>query len=440
MALDVRRNSTVALGAIALLLVVSAAVGFARSDQSLRVAEDATTVQEAERARAAIATYRANLTFAVVAAAAVSESASMRALEASSGTLVRIRAATGRLDHPPAQYLTQALSENHQRISAALAGGDVSSADAIVSTETLPVLDDLQAELASVSGSASARIEAEQSAAGRTARLSSFVVALIAPMLALWAYRRAAQRRLERERLAAELERQRQLAETQQSLISGMSHQLRTPLTGIYGFAEAIVADADSPDPAFVTAAGVTILGEATRLRAMVDDILVTARAEAGDLAVDRTPFSISAEVIAAIEPFVATGASIEADCDPADLIGDRLRVRHVLRNLVDNALRHGAPPVGVVGRADDGGYTLTVIDHGNGPGNLDPAATFAHSGEDALVTGSLGLGLGVIRTLCDAMDVDIRHERDEQTTRFTLRFSQATRTEQPAGALSVRR
>ncbi|MDX1447940.1 MAG: hypothetical protein R3246_02660, partial [Acidimicrobiia bacterium] len=158
-----RRNSTVALGAIALLLVVSAAVGFARSDQSLRVAEDATTVQEAERARAAIATYRANLTIGVVAAAAQSESASVRALEASSATLVRILEATGRLDHPPAQPLTEALSQTHERISAALAGGDVSSADAIVSTETLPVLDDLQAELAAVSGSASARIEAERS-------------------------------------------------------------------------------------------------------------------------------------------------------------------------------------------------------------------------------------------------------------------------------------
>lgn len=429
MASGPRRHSAIALGAVAILAVMAAAVGFARSDQSLRVADDATVVQDAERGRAAIATYRANLTISVVAAASESSASSRRALEAAGRALDRVEESTMSLDHDPLGPLTADLFSSHQAVSLAIDAGDVVSADELVSSETLPLLDELQGELAEASAAASARITAEQTSAGRTARLSSFVVALIAPMLALWAYRRAAQRRLERERLAAELQRQKDLTEAQQSLISGLSHQLRTPLTGIYGFAEALVADsvAGTPDPEFVKEAGTTILGEANRLRAMVDDILVTARSQAGDLAFDNVPFSLGKEIAAAVEPFSATGTAIDVRCEDIDLIGDRLRVRHVLRNLIDNAVRHGRPTVRIEGETNDTGYTLTVIDHGDGPPQQDDSPTFAHSGDDALVTGSLGLGLSVCRSLCEGMGVDLSQERKDGSTRFVLRFTQPT-------------
>lgn len=399
-------------------------------------------VQSAERGRAAIATYRANLIIGVLAAATESGSSSRRALDAADRALEGIEDATGDLEHDPLGPLTTRLVGSHRAVSDAIEVEDVATADELVSTETLALLDELQRELGEASAAASARIGAEQASAGRTARLSSFLVALIAPMLALWAYRRAAHRRLERERLAAELQRQTDLAEAQQRLISGMSHQLRTPLTGIYGFAEAIVADSQTgtPDPELVKEAGTTILSEANRLRAMVDDILVTARSQAGDLAFEHTPFSLGREVAAAVEPFAATGAAIEVQCDEIDLVGDRLRVRHVLRNLIDNALRHGIAPVAVIGEADESGYTLAVIDHGDGPPERDDFEAFGHAGDAALTTGTLGLGLAVATTLCEGMGIELSHEHANGSTRFTLRFDQPTRTAEPAVPISAPR
>lgn len=429
------------IGGLAVLLVMAAAVSFARSDQSLRVARDATVVEASERGRAAAATYRANLTIAVVAAAAESPSSSRRALEAAAAALERITTSTATLDDAELTASTSDLQHSHRRVATALADTEVDLADDLVTNEVLPLLDQIQRDLASASAAASARIQAEHASAGRTARMSSFVVALIAPMLGLWVYRGSVKRRLERDRLAAELTRQRDLAAAQQSLISGMSHQLRTPLTGIYGFAEALVSDSihHSPDPEFVREAGSTILSESNRLRAMVDDILVTARHQAGDLAYDSVPYRIDTEVGSAAEPFLATGAEIGIVCDPAQVVGDRLRFRHVLRNLIDNAIRHGAPPVSVTGRHENGAYIVTVTDHGRGLDTDDVFRPFVHSGNEALLTGSLGLGLGVSRALSEGMGVDLTYSREEDTTRFTMTFENAT---EPVSAdrLSARR
>lgn len=422
-----RSRATTILVTLSALGVMVAAVGFARSDQSLRVADDAVVVQRAERGRAASATYRANLAIAVVAAAAESPTSARRAMDAAAAALDEVVLATDRLAHPHLGSAVDDLVVSHNDATVHLETGDVSAADAHVSDNTLPLLDDVQREFERLAGEAAARIEAERASAGQTARVSSFIVALIAPALMLWAYRRSAQRRLEGERLAAELNRQRDLADAQRSLISGMSHQLRTPLTGIYGFAEALVSDSESgtPDPLLVSEAGRTILGEANRLRAMVDDILVTARHQSDDLAFEHVAFDLCAEVEAACEPFTRSGGSITIDCDEATVLGDRLRVRHVLRNLVDNAFRHGSPPVRVTVRSDNG-VLLTVDDHGDGLPNGDLFKSFVHSGEEALVTGSLGLGLGVCRALCDGMGVGLDLTHRAGVTQATLRWDAA--------------
>jgi signal transduction histidine kinase len=405
-------------------MVLAAAVTFARADQSLRVADDAAAVRDAEGGSTAAATYRANLTIAVVAAATESGEAASRAFAAASRALERVASAAARL---PGDELSQAivrLASSHSAVALDIEEGSIEAIDTRVSTETLQILDEIQARFGKVTAEASARIEAERAAAGKTARFSSFVVALIAPAFGLWAFRRNARRRLERERLASELARQRDLADAQQGLISGLSHQLRTPLTGIYGFAEALVTD-PNPDRAFVAEAGQTILVEANRLRGMVDDILVTARVHAGDLAFEETAFDLATEVANAVEPFLRTGASITVECPAVTVMGDRLRVRHVLRNLIDNAIRHGAGAVRVLGERDRG-YRIAIEDEGPGPAGDDVFRSFAHTPDDALVTGSLGLGLGVCRALCDGMGLSLDWERADGVTRFVLDWDAA--------------
>ncbi|MEX1004419.1 MAG: HAMP domain-containing sensor histidine kinase [Acidimicrobiia bacterium] len=426
-------RGTTLLAAFAMLLVLAAAVTFARSDQSLRVAEDAMVLRHAERGSAATSIYRANLAIAVVASAADSSSTSVRAIEASQSALDRSVGASQSIDDPSLSRAADDLVTSHHQVVARLHAGEVAGADRLATEETLPLVGRLQEAFATHAAEASSRIDAEHASAGQTARMSSFIVALIAPVLALWAYRRSAQRRLESERTEAELARQRDLSAAQQDLISGMSHQLRTPLTGIYGFAEALVSDSatGTPDASFVREAGQTILGESNRLRAMVDDILVTARAQAGELAYGHAPYDLRAEIMAAVEPFVGLGATIEIDCPAATASGDRLRVRHVLRNLIDNALRHGRPPIRIVG-VGGAEFELRIEDHGDGPPTGDVFRSFVHSGEDALITGSVGLGLSVCKALCDGMGIQLDMRRRDGVTQVVLRW-QASAVTQPA-------
>jgi signal transduction histidine kinase len=426
----VESNRPTVIALAALLVLLAAAVTFARSDQSLRVAEDASLIAAAEDGRGAAATYRANLTIAVVAAASDSHDSARSAVAAAGRALDRIGTAIGEI-RGGFETTVSDIASTHAQIAAALESGNAGRVDSLVSDVTLPALDDLQVELARIAADASARIDAEHASAGQTARVSSFVVALIAPVLALWAFRRNTRRRIERAGLDAELARQRDLAEAQQDLISGLSHQLRTPLTGIYGFAEAVVAESSSPtpDPSLVAEAGRTILSEANHLRAMVDDILVTARAAHGDLAYSLDHFDLRSEVDAAVEPFRHSGAVIEVDCEPATVPGDRLRVRHVLRNLIDNAIRHGRAPVRIVGRTAEG-FELAVCDGGDGPDSTDVFRSFAHAPSDTVVTGSLGLGLGVCRTLCDGMDIGLRMVSDPGHTRFVLSWAAVADTQ----------
>ena len=424
--MSIRRStqsrSPTLLVALAVVVLLAAAVTFARSDQSLRVAQDATLLRHAERGSAAASLYRANLAIAVVASATDSTSAAGRAVEASGSARERLAVTADSLVDQGLNQRIEALGSTHDAVVAQLAAGDVAGADRRVTQEALPLLGDIQATLDRTAAEASSRIEAEHASAGQTARMSSFVVALIAPVLALWAYRRSAQKRLVSERLEAELNRQRDLATAQQSLISGMSHQLRTPLTGIYGFAEAIITDGETGegDAAFVREAGQTILGESNRLRVMVDDFLVTARHKAGDLSYEHAAFDLVAEIQAASDPYLRLGTEIVVECPPVQLFGDRLRVRHVLRNVIDNAHRHGRPPVRIVGSSGKG-FELWIEDHGDGPPPGDIFRTFIHSGNDALITGSLGLGLGVCRMLCDDMRIHLEMRHSDGVTRAIL-------------------
>lgn len=390
----------------------------------MRVAQDATVVTEAERGSAAGSTYRANMAIAVVASAADSPSSSQRAIVASEAALEKLTVSSRALSDAGLSRYVSDLLASHASVVAHLEGGEVTEADRRVTGETLPLLDRVQQSFGRLAVEAASRIDAERASAGQTARISSFLVALVAPVLALWAYRRSVRRRFESERMEAELIRQRDLAAAQQSLIAGMSHQLRTPLTGIYGFAEALLEDCGRAqhDPLLAKEAAVTILGESNRLRGMIDDILVTARHEAGDLAYEHVLFDMRAEIDVAVEPFLRFEPEIDVDCPRVMLMGDRLRIRHVLRNLIDNALQHGRPPVRIIGTLGER-FELVVEDHGDGPPPGDVFRTFLHTGPDALVTGSLGLGLGVCNTLCEAMGIDIGMRHSDDVTRVVLRW-----------------
>ncbi len=214
-------------------------------------------------------------------------------------------------------------------------------------------------------------------------------------------------------RMAADLERSKAL--DQQFLLS-VSHDLRTPLTAISGYAEAL-RDGAVDDPG---AAGAVIGNHADRLERLVGDLLDLAKLDANRFRLDRHPVDVSVVVgrtVAGLEAAAATdGISIEQRIETDQVVSaDADRLAQIVGNLVDNAVGFARSRVLVQvgpdepGRPTDGStVTITVSDDGPGFDPDDLPFVF-----DRLYTGSArprraenttGLGLSIVRDLASAM------------------------------------
>ena len=139
---------------------------------------------------------------------------------------------------------------------------------------------------------------------------------------------------------------------TMRDLLANVSHDLRTPLTSISGFAGALV-DGTLSGPEGAREAGRIIGEEAERMRRLVEDLLYLGRIESGDLALERDPVDLAELARAAQARFLfrAHEAGIAFDVRaeaPIPILGDPHRLGQVLDNLVENAFKH-TPPTGRV-------------------------------------------------------------------------------------------
>lgn len=206
--------------------------------------------------------------------------------------------------------------------------------------------------------------------------------------------------------MAGALERSRVL---EQQFLLSISHDLRTPLTNIRGYAEAI-ADGAVERPAD---AAEVIVAESGRLDRLVRDLLDLARLEARQFTLHPTDADLAAEVGDAAEAFrnevTAAGLDLvvaaEAPCrGRADL--DRLA--QVVGNLVANAVRYARTTVTVSARPDGDVVVLTVSDDGVGISPADLPHVFERlyrSTEQPVRSESGGgLGLAIVHELVHAM------------------------------------
>ncbi|MCJ7513556.1 MAG: HAMP domain-containing histidine kinase [Anaerolineales bacterium] len=159
----------------------------------------------------------------------------------------------------------------------------------------------------------------------------------------------------------------------QRDFVANVSHELKTPLTSIQGFAQAI-ADGTADDPGSRQHATQVILEESGRLRRLVDDLLSLARMDAGQVAYDRQPVDLVPILRAVVDrasvAAAARQAVVHTQLRPCPLVrGDGDWLAQVFTNLVDNALQ--SLTVGGEVRltcGGEGGWAVVdVID--NGPG-----------------------------------------------------------------------
>jgi signal transduction histidine kinase len=202
----------------------------------------------------------------------------------------------------------------------------------------------------------------------------------------------------------------------QQRFVADASHELRTPLATIRTNAEFLRErpDATADDRADAIA---DVVAEAERMSRLVDGLLVLARADAG-VAVERRPVDMRAVATEEARRFHPPGRDRDEAHDvhvvaqgSALVSGDADALGRAVRILLDNAFRHGRPPVTVTLAKRDGRISLEVRDAGPG---LPPAseeriferfyrADPARSGEGT------GLGLSIARAIVEAHGGTIR-------------------------------
>jgi two-component system sensor histidine kinase BaeS len=203
----------------------------------------------------------------------------------------------------------------------------------------------------------------------------------------------------------------------ERQFLLSISHDLRTPLTSIRGYAEAI-ADGATPDP---QRAAAVILAESRRLERLVQDLLDLAKLEARHFTMNLEPTDLREPVTRSVEGFQReaeeAGLQIVVRAPDAPVIAraDADRLRQVLANLVENAVKFASSTITVTVRDDGAGATIEVTDDGPGIAPEDLPHVFerlyvASHRPRRRETGS-GLGLAIVRELVDAMDGSVRAE-----------------------------
>ncbi|MGN6431976.1 MAG: GAF domain-containing protein [Gaiellaceae bacterium] len=210
---------------------------------------------------------------------------------------------------------------------------------------------------------------------------------------------------------------ERVVEQMKSDFVTTVSHELRTPLTSIYGFAETLLRQ----DVPFEEDERRVFLGyiasESERLTRIVDQLLSVARLDTGDLQVDLAPTDVrtvvSDVVQLAEQAPMANGHSFVIDLpeEPLDAEADRDKLRQILANLVDNAVKFSpnGGTVTVAARANGRVAEVRVVDEGIGIPEEEQRRIFTkfYRG-DAMTrdpaTGGTGLGLFIARGLVSAM------------------------------------
>jgi signal transduction histidine kinase len=210
------------------------------------------------------------------------------------------------------------------------------------------------------------------------------------------------------ETLNEMLERLESAFARERTFVSDASHELRTPLSILKTELELALRGGRSVDE--LNEALRSAADETDRLAQLAEDLLVIARSDQGRLPI-RLADVDAREVLEVVRDRYSRraaerGIRIDVDAPEAlELTADALRIEQAIGNLVDNALRYGAGPIGVQARRVDGCFELSVRDHGAGfPPEFIPGAferfTRADSGRSR---GGAGLGLAIVAAIASA-------------------------------------
>jgi signal transduction histidine kinase len=226
---------------------------------------------------------------------------------------------------------------------------------------------------------------------------------------------------------------------TMKDLLANVSHELKTPLTSIQGFSQAILDDAIADEESFKDSVRI-INDEANRMRALVDDLLLLSQIESGQAEMEHSHVDLEAVLERTLERFqwelrdadIRSGISIDA---LPFVHGDERRLEQVFSNLLQNAVRHTPPGGAITIRASlDRHGRVTVGVHNTGsfipPEDLPRVFErfFQVDRARARKGGSSGLGLSIVSEIVEAHGGTVAATSDKTSgTEFIVTLPPAT-------------
>lgn len=265
---------------------------------------------------------------------------------------------------------------------------------------------------------------------GRLASVALENARLYSALQAELAERSRAEKEL--ERYATELqqanEELRQADELKSHFVAVASHEFRTPLTSVLGFANTLLRrweDLGDDEKKYQLS---IIQEQAERLSRLVDELLTMSKIEANALEVHARPISVRMAAAKAVSTFGEDGTDIEIEA-PGDLevVADPDHLQQILTNYVANALSHGEAPIGIEAFPHDGWVDILVRDEGPGVPAEFEYRLFERFARAKSTPGSTGLGLSIVRGLARAQGGDTWYEPGvPQGARFGVRLPAA--------------
>ncbi len=207
------------------------------------------------------------------------------------------------------------------------------------------------------------------------------------------------------------------LVESQQRFVAHAAHELRSPLTSLYGELQLALRRSRSADE--YKASIEEALDSTRRLKALTEDLLALARIGSGSTRESRhTPCEVK-EVAANAAAWVAREAlrrkvDIAIDADGSLVLGHAFELERLIRNLLDNAIRH-SPEGGRIyleAKGDGDNVELSVLDEGPGVPSDERERVFEpfyRASTELPRDGGAGLGLAIVREIVRSHGGDIR-------------------------------
>ena len=222
------------------------------------------------------------------------------------------------------------------------------------------------------------------------------------------------------ERLAASEAALQRANQAKDDFLATLSHELRTPMTSIMGWAQMLADDRLDPE---TSRTGIEAIGKSAKVQAqLIDDLLDVSRITAGKMRIEQRPVELAAVIAAAVETVrpaaAAKNVSLVSQVEPDVAVnGDAHRLQQVVWNLLTNAVKFTPEggEVSVGARAEGREALIEVRDSGQGIDpefmphlferfrQADSSSTRSHMG--------LGLGLAIVRHLVELHDGTIAAE-----------------------------